>query len=357
MGNKEECDVSVTSTFLEDGKKEYLQVPLELIKRCSQIASLPHICGTEKKITGWLNEKKISSNRFFSECWSVIEVPAIKQKEYYTRILNYIKVGFILPSREIFCISKPLVSLSTVDSIFEEVLELYNKAVLPTSNVNMVAGNKFSIVFMPQPAAYITHEVFGHCFEKDYYECFFQHKHPKGSKYANELVNIDEYSQWRGSFEKKQDDVGNILPDRVSIINKGYVENTINGYYENDKTGQLMNRMCCTVLTGSECKTVIPRMEKYIKIYSVSNAFVNFKTEEVFIIANLAEIVIGDTRRYCHNLLLKANIAILANDICWISDNVSIYQNYCIKDGSVIEVLAGAPSIMIDNIDILGDSL
>lgn len=267
---------------------------------------------------------------------------------------NYYKAGFVLENRKIHSVAKPIRVISDYISLVNEVDTLYeisqkNRETMVVSEL----GNDNIIFFEPRAAAYIVHEIFGHCFEHDYYEMFFCNLFSNTRRLTQTYFEIYEDNKYNGFNIKTYDDEGRKLPDVCSLVAEGLVQGTIDYFKKNDLNGMNQYRMGCTIMKANKIVPQIQLPNEYIHVHNIISGFVDFSSMNVVLIADLAEINKNDEIVYSGPITITSGIKQVFENILWIGDDLNIYQNYCAKGGHIIEVFSGAPTVTIEGFKVV----
>ena len=339
------CEEYSESYIWESGTKVYINPQSSKTLNNCELEDI-----IEDKILSFI-EKENYENKIFFEKFNVYENISFDEV-FEKRHWGYIRTGIIANDKGIYNISKPIFAEESLDELLHEFVAM-NKVINKPYRISPYNITEETIFhFRPQAAAYIAHEVMGHCFEKDYYEMFTSNLFNVntdfilGCSYSFKEINKHKRFTFRGI-----DDRGVVQNEEKVILNNGKIENLITGNRINDKDGTFKERMSCTYLEGE--KSADRKEETYIDVYSISSGFVDYMNNKVILLINLAELVEGDEVDRLSLLPIEIPLRNVFRNIVHVGNNVKIYQNFCNKDRQVIDVFSGAPTIIMKGFSLL----
>lgn len=292
-------------------------------------------------------------NKFFCENCSIDE-RVIVDGRVDDRKWEYVRVGVIADDKSIYTLSKPILRKGEMERLFKEFDLIYRIASKPCHAFTDKMAENMLIYFEPSAAAYIAHEVMGHCFEKDYYEMFTRKIWGKKEEIAcNCKYSFYEVNKIGDYILKSMDDRGESQEEYRFILDNGIAQNLISAQRRRDKDGIFQDRMSGTILKSKDENYCFDPREEYIHVYSISSGFVDFMNSKMVVVADLVEEVSGDKHNRIRPLVLEMPLRKMFENIVGMGDKVEVYQNYCIKDGQIIDVYSGAPYLVMKGFSLM----
>ena len=263
------------------------------------------------------------------------------------RAWRYARVGFIDRDKTMLYLSKPFFSHEDINQMFDELygmVEILSRPFVSYSNDSIDEDTYF--VFKPQGAAYIAHEIFGHSMENDYYNLFTRNMLDEyKTKPLLDNIVFKEINYYKSFNLKSMDDSGEEVPKDKLIIKDGKIIDTISSMMINDRDGSVGPRMSGTILYSNSNRHFFP--DTYVNIYNVSSGFVDFVNKKVILYVELATYVKDEKELRLPKCCLQMDWAKFFEGFVDVRDDVNIYQNYCVKNGQVIDVFSGAPTVVM----------
>lgn len=225
------------------------------------------------------------------------------------------------------------------------------------------------VVFSPNAAGFLVHEILGHTLEQDIYK-YYSDKY-KNLKFAKNLNVIDNPQL---AFEltglNKYDDMG-VYMSPVALVKNGIISDILSLDSENGTTSRIsgtarrenykynvLPRMRCTCIEpfgDMNEEMIIDKYKKCIFIYKTHSGGVdptngNFELNGVGFVINNNEI-----QNFIGNLKISGNILKNFNLIEYIGNDLKFFGGYCFKLGQTVRVATGSPTISMRNLVVEGD--
>lgn len=293
----------------------------------------------------------------------IISVNSIRENREY----GYIKIvcrncycGLLFREIPIFFSDCQIDVVERINAAINYIKNIIQKK---TINIGKQEYLNQKVIFSQQASGYFIHEVIGHMLEEDIYEyssVLFNKRMPsiltvKDNVYGHEsLIGIGQY-----------DDLGmRIKP--ITLIEKGEIKSLLslknNTYgtarrssYKND----VLPRMRCTYIEKNSKKTKKDYIRENAEIICVENIYSGVASfiDGQYSIAGDG-IIYKDNAKYGYiaNLVISGSIIQCLDSIIDIGDDLKIFTAECNKIGNIIRVGVGGPSILITNLDVVGDT-
>lgn len=324
-------------SFVVDGKKRYFTNPYYTNKNGNN-----ELADVIENIIS-----KHMPNKTFCELFNVNQNIRIDEKTDDRR-WKYARVGSIGNDNTIIYFSKPIIEVEDINKLFLELDDacsiLRKKSLTTLEEYNIDENTVY--MFSTQASAYIAHEILGHSLEEDYYNKYTKAMiKNEGDNFNNKNIVFTEINSIESYNLRSIDDCGTDVLTEKKLYEDGKVKDTISAKMYGDKDSIRIPRMAGTVLSGNYKIHYYP--EQYINVQNISSGYIDFINKKIVLIIELSTLVTGKSILRLPKNMLELDWKDFFKSILDIRDDITIYQNFCIKNGQIADVFSGAPTMLM----------